>query len=153
MAWIAEDGGPSEADIELCSKPAIPRDVDIHELCRLLTVLKSYPNKRWPAKPEVVLVDKVVMAVRGCSSVIKARQDAALAAGAVPLLVDVITGVHASDKETCLRAAQCIMGVAGKNDGVIAAFKEAGAEAALHAIVATHDHKDMKTALALICPE
>ena len=144
---------PSPEDIELCSKPSIDRSVKIDELCRLLGVFKDYPNQRFPAKPEVVLVDKVVMAVRGCSSVIKARQDAAVAAGAAPLLVAVLTGPHLKDRETCLRTAQCLLGIMGKNEGAVAAFREAGCKEAMEGVLA-QGHKDdspgsMAKALAL----
>ena len=116
-------------------------------------MFKNYPNKRFPAKPEVVLVDKVVMAVRGCSSVIKARQDAAVAAGAAPLLVAVLTGPHLKDRETCLRTAQCLLGIMGKNEGAVAAFREAGCKEAMEGVLA-QGHKDdspgsMAKALAL----
>lgn len=127
---------PSPEDIELCSKPSIDRSVQIDELCRLLGVFKNYPNKRYPAKPEVVLVDMVVMAVRGCSSVVKARQDAAIAAGVAPLLVAVLTGPHLKDRETCLRTSQCLLGIMGKNDDAVAAFWVAGCKKAMEGVVA-----------------
>ena len=78
------------------------------------------------------------MAIRGCSSVIKARQDAAIAAGVAPLLTEVIGGVHATDRETCLRTAQCILGICGKNDDASSAFKAAGAGPHLAAMVEKH---------------
>lgn len=67
------------------------------------------------------------MALRGCSSVIKARQDAAIAAGVAPLLTELVGGVHATDRETMLRTAQCLLGICDKNPEACAAFKEAGA--------------------------
>ena len=146
---------PSEEDIALCSKPSIPQPQakDLAELLRLLAVFGNYANVRYPAKPEVVLVDKVVMAVRGCSSVVKKRQDDAVAAGVVPLLVAVLTGCHLADRETCLRTSQCISGVANKNADACAAFRDAGAVAALEAVIATHSKratKDMEAALATV---
>lgn len=123
------------------------------ELIRLLTMFKDIANVRWPAKPEVVCVDKVVMALRGCTSVITKRQDDAVAGGIVPLLVDVLTGVHFEDRETCLRTVQCISGVANKNAAACAAFRETGAESALAAIIAKHSDKstaDMEAALETI---
>jgi hypothetical protein len=117
---------------------SIDRSVKIDELLRLLNVFKGHKNTRYPAKPETVYVDKVVMAIRGCSSVIKTRQDAAVAAGVVGPLVEVLTGVHLEDRETCLRTVQCVLGICGKNDDAIAAFKSAGAGEALAAIVGKH---------------
>ena len=131
---------------------SIPRSVKIDELLRLLNVFKGYKNTRWPAKPERVYVDKVVMAIRGCSSVIKSRQDAAVAAGVVEPLVEVLTGVHLEDRETCLRTVQCILGICGKNDDATAAFKAAGAGGALEVIHAKHkdsNSKDFEKAVAL----
>eukprot|EP01047_Picozoa_sp_COSAG01_P041371 COSAG01_NODE_3546_length_5949_cov_2.806700_3_plen_396_part_00 len=56
---------PSDEDKATCSHfSGIDRAVKIDELLRLLNVFKAYPNTRYPAKPEVVLVDKVVMAIR-----------------------------------------------------------------------------------------
>ena len=45
---------------------------------------------------------------------IKSRQDAAVAAGVVEPLVEVLTGVHLEDRETCLRTVQCILGICGR---------------------------------------
>ena len=117
---------------------AVPRTIKIDELLRLLHVFKNYKNTRWPAKPEAVYVDKVVMAIRGCSSVIKKRQDAAVEAGVVEPLVQVLTGVHLEDRETCLRTVQCVLGICGKNESATEAFKEAGAGAALNAVKSKH---------------
>jgi hypothetical protein len=143
-AAVDAAGGPSAEDIAMCSKPSIDRSVKIDELCRLLTVFAEHPNVRYPAKPEVVLVDKVVMAVRGCSSVIKQRQDAAIAAGVAPLLVAVLTGPHLTDRETCLRTSQCLLGIMGKNDDAVSAFKEAGCKEAMEAVIG-QGHKDSST--------
>jgi len=146
-------GPPSEEDLAICAPPAIPRTVGQEELVRLLKVFKDHPNVRWPAKPETNSIDKVVMALRGCSSVIKKRQDDAVALGVVPLLVGVLTGCHLEDRETCLRTTQCIMGVCTKNAEVCAAFRAAGAEDALRAVIDKHSEKatkDMETALEII---
>ena len=143
---------PSEEDKATCSKPSIDRSVQIEELVRLLHVFKNYPNVRTMQKNDVY-VDKVVMAIRGCSSVIKARQDAAIAAGVAVPMVQALSGIHADDRETCLRACQCVLGICGKNPEAIAAFKEAGAAVVLETIVATHKDsstQDMAKALALI---
>lgn len=151
----AEEGGePTEADFAVCAPfSGIARTVDQPELIRLLRVFANHPNVRWPQKPEVNSIDKVVMAIRRCSSVIKKRQDDAVAAGAVPLLVSVLTGCHLEDRETCLRTTQCIMGVANKNAAACAAFRDAGAEDALRAIIEKHSNKpvkDMEDALEII---
>ena len=145
MAEFTEEINVSEEDKEVCSKPAISRDVKIDELVRLLNIFSKVANKRWPAKPEEVYVDKVVMAIRGCSSVIKARQQAAIEAGVVPGLMETITGCHQTDRETMVRTSQCILGICGKNDEATAAFKEAGAGAAYAAVVAAHEGKDSTT--------
>ena len=158
----AASGGndePSDEDKEKFHNPdgawrmSIPRSVKIDELLRLLNVFKGYANTRWPkAKPERVYVDKVCMAIRGCSSVIKSRQDAAVAAGVVGPLVEVLTGVHLEDRETCLRTIQCILGICGKNDDATAAFKAAGAGDAVNAIHAKHkdsNSKDFEKAVAM----
>jgi hypothetical protein len=142
---------PSEEDKAICSKPSIDRSVKIDELVRLLHVFKAHPNVR-TMKVNDVYVDKVVMAIRGCSSVIKVRQDAAIAAGVAAPMVEVLGGIHADDRETCLRTCQCVLGICGKNDEAIAAFAEAGAAAVLEPIVAKHkdsNSKDMAKALAL----
>ena len=142
---------PSEEDKAICSKPSIDRSVKIDELVRLLHVFKAHPNVR-TMKVNDVYVDKVVMAIRGCSSVIKVRQDAAIAAGVAAPMVEVLGGIHADDRETCLRTCQCVLGICGKNDEAIAAFAEAGAAAVLEPIVAKHkdsNSKDMVKALAL----
>lgn len=74
---------PSDEDKEICSKPSIDRGVKIDELVRLLNVFCQYPDryifqKDEKSKPMPLhnYVDKVVMAIRGCSSVIKARHTA-----------------------------------------------------------------------------
>ena len=113
----------------------IPRDIKIDELLRLLETYNNYPNVRWPAKPEKVYVDKIVMAIRGCSSVVKKRQDAAVASGVVGPLVKVLTGVHLKDRESCLRTVQCILGICGNNEAAIEAFKVAGASRAMNTIM------------------
>ena len=101
---------------------SIPRTVNIDELIALLHKFKNYPNTRWPKKPETVYVDKIVMAIRGCSSVVKSRQDAAVTAGVVQPLVEVLTGCHSTDKETCVRTTQCILGVCGNNEDGMCRF-------------------------------
>ena len=157
---VGENNEPSEEDKEKFHNPdgawrmSIPRSVKIEELVRLLNVFKGYPNTRWPAKPERVYVDKVCMAIRGCSSVIKSRQDAAVAANAVGPLVEVLTGVHLEDRETCLRTVQCILGICGKNEDATEAFKGAGAGDAVTAVHAKHkdsNSKDFEKAVAMFC--
>ena len=123
---------------------AIPRSVEIQELVRLLNEFKGYANTRYPKKPETVYVDKIVMAIRGCSSVVKSRQQAAVDAGVVGPLVEVLTGVHLKDRETCLRTTQCIMGICGKNEVATAAFQAAGVVAAMAAIMNQHKGKNTK---------
>jgi hypothetical protein len=90
------------------------------------------------------------MAVRACSSIIKNRQDAAVAAGAVPLLVAVLSGCHQSDKETCLRTSQCVIGMADKNPDVQAAFRDTGAVSALESVVELYGHPDIMKAHAVV---
>jgi hypothetical protein len=73
------------------------------ELVRLLNVFKNVPS------PDLGTVKeqhcgKVVDAIRGCSSVVAARQDAAIAAGVAAPMVEVLTGVHLGDRETCMHA-------------------------------------------------
>ena len=123
---------------------SIPRTIKIDELLTLLNKFKGYANTRYPAKPETIYVDKVVMAIRGCSSVIKKRQDDAVAAGVVGPLVEVLTGVHLTDRETCLRTTQCILGICGKNEDAVAAFKAAGATEAFAAITAQCEDESNK---------
>jgi len=143
---------PTDEDKEICSKPAIDRAVKIDELVRLLNIFCQYPEryifqKDEKSKPMVLhnYVDKVVMAIRGCSSVIKTRQQAAIDAGVVPGIVRIFTGPHKTDRETMVRTCQCFLGICGKNDEAIAAFKEAGAEAALIEVVKIHEGKDSST--------
>jgi len=151
----AEDASvdePSDEDKATCNVQSIPRDVKIDELTRLLGVFAKYPNKRFPVKPEQVYIDKVIMAIRGCSSVVKARQQAAIDAGVAPIFYEVASGPHGQDRETCLRMVQCILGICGKNDEATAAFAAAGIAAPLEAIVAKHkdsNSKDMEKCLAL----
>jgi|MDTB01.1.fsa_nt_gb hypothetical protein len=153
---ISEESGenatPSPEDLELCSKPSIDRSVKIDELVRLLNIFCQYPEryifqKDENSKPMVLhnYVDKVVMAIRGCSSVIPARQKAAIDAGVVPGIVKIFTGPHKTDRETMVRTTQCFLGICGKNDEAIAAFKEAGAEAALIEVCKIHEGKDSST--------
>ena len=135
----------------------VPRSVEIQELLRLLNGFKGYANTRYPKKPETVYVDKIVMAIRGCSSVVKSRQQAALDAGVVGPLVEVLTGVHLKDRETCLRTTQCIMGICGKNEVATAAFQAAGVVAAMAAVMNQHkgskNTKDFEKAAAMFAED
>jgi hypothetical protein len=40
-------------------------------------------------------------------------------------MIEVLTGVHLEDKETCLRTCQCVLGICGNNEEATAAFKDA----------------------------
>jgi hypothetical protein len=135
----------------------VPRSVEIQELLRLLNGFKGYANTRYPKTPETVYVDKIVMAIRGCSSVVKSRQQAALDAGVVGPLVEVLTGVHLKDRETCLRTTQCIMGICGKNEIATAAFQAAGVVAAMAAVMNQHkgskNMKDFEKAAAMFAED
>ena len=149
---VDEVAAPSPEDIELCSKPSIPREVKIDELVRLLNLFCQYEpryifQKDEKSRPMTLhnYVDKVVMAIRGCSSVIKARQQAAIDAGVVPGIMKIFTGPHKNDRETMVRTTQCFLGICGKNDEAIAAFKEAGAEVALVEVCKIHEGKDSST--------
>jgi hypothetical protein len=136
---------------------SVPRSVEIQELLRLLNEFKGYANTRYPKTPETVYVDKIVMAIRGCSSVVKSRQQAALDAGVVGPLVEVLTGVHLKDRETCLRTTQCIMGICGKNEVATAAFQAAGVVAAMAAVMNQHkgskNTKDFEKAAAMFAED
>jgi len=131
---------------------SIPRIVELDRLLILLEQFKNYENVRWPAKPEQVYCDKVVMAIRGCSSITKNRQDEAIRKGAAKPLVEVLTGVHLDDRETCLRTTQCILGICTKNEKAVESFRAAGAGAALRAVLYQHrdsNSKDFQRAVAL----
>ena len=85
------------------------------------------------------------MAIRGCSSVIKVRQDAAIKAGVVPGIIETFSGCHKDDRETMLRTCQCFLGICTKNDEAIAAFKEAGGQEALQGVFDKHGERDSST--------
>lgn len=63
----------------------------------------------------------------------------------VPGIIKIFTGPHKNDRETMMRTCQCFLGICGKNDDAIAAFKEAGGEAALTEVVKIHEGKDSST--------
>ena len=146
----AEVEAPTEEDLELCSKPSIPNTVKIDELVRLLNIFCQYPERYTFEKggktyPAHNYVDKVVMGIRGCSSVIKARQKAAIDAGVVPGMVKIFTGPHKNDRETMMRTTQCFLGICKGNDEAQAAFKAAGAKDALEEVCKIHEGKDSST--------
>jgi hypothetical protein len=62
----------------------------------------------------------------GKTSVIKARQDAGIAEGLAPTMTAVASGPHAKDRFACLRVAEFLLGICGKNPAACAAFKQAG---------------------------
>jgi hypothetical protein len=45
--------------------------------------------------------------------------------GVVSPMIEVLTGIHLEDKETCLRTCQCVLGICGNNEEATAAFKDA----------------------------
>ena len=145
MRLQAEPAGPSEEDIATCSGVTVDRAVKIDELVRLLHVFKGLPSPHLGTMKEQRYCGKVVDAIRGCSSVIVARQDAAIAAGVAAPIVAVLTGVHLEDRETCMRVSRCIDGICGKNEAACAAFGEAGGKAALEAVIAKHSGRDTKS--------
>ena len=82
--------------------------------------------------------------MRACRSIIKTRQDDAVEAGVVPLLVQVLTGCH-RDRDTLLHTTLCIRGIVAKIPEACATFRDAGAEATLAAIIEMHSECPVRT--------
>jgi hypothetical protein len=141
----APAAGPSEEDIATCSGITVDKAAGITELVRLLNVFKNVPSPDLGTMKEQRYCGKVVDAIRSCSSVVAARQDAAIAEGVAAPMVEVLTGVHLEDRETCMRVARCIDGICMKNEAASTAFSAAGGKAALEAVIAKHSDRDTKT--------
>ena len=104
---------------------------------RLLKVFKAYPSVKGSLKdkiPDAYYCGNIAMTLKGISSVVPARQNAAVAAGVCPDLVEAIQN-HLDERETCLRCAQCVTAIAKKNVDAQDAFKKAGGEKALKACI------------------
>lgn len=104
--------------------------------------------------PDEWYVGNIASTLRGISSVVPARQNAAVAAGVAPDLVEALAA-HLDERETCLRLAQCIMAIAGKNEDAQTVFKQAGAEKAVKACVDKYGEstKDFAACYASLDPD